>query len=324
MTTGVLQAARRGSSGTGTSPASRAKRMAGWLMAAVAAIIPYASLAAGTASPGGMTVTVVHAARSCFPDIVSVYGILIPKDEVAVRPDRPGLKVTAVMVDPGQTVTEGQALARLAPPEGGESTVVNAPVAGTVSSSTAVIGALASGKGEPLFNIINRSEFDLAAQVPARDLARLKADQSATVTIVGAGDLAGKVHRVAATIDPASQLGQVFITVTTTRPLLVNLPGRASIKTGESCGVVVPLSAILYGDAGTVVQVVRRDRIETHRVQTGLMSGGRVEIRQGLSEGDVVVARAGALLREGDVVRPVAAEAATPGKSDPDKSSSDK
>jgi hypothetical protein len=39
------------------------------------------------------------------------------------------------------------------------------------------------------------------------------------------------------------------------------------------------------------------------------MSGGQVEIREGsqLVEGDIVVARAGALLREGDPVRPVTA-----------------
>jgi hypothetical protein len=39
------------------------------------------------------------------------------------------------------------------------------------------------------------------------------------------------------------------------------------------------------------------------------MSGGQVEIRSGLNEGDDVVARAGALLREGDPVRPVTAAA---------------
>jgi multidrug efflux pump subunit AcrA (membrane-fusion protein) len=70
----------------------------------------------------------------------------------------------------------------------------------------------------------------------------------------------------------------------------------------------VPLTAILYSSAGTVIQVVRRQRVETRRVETGLMSGGNVEIRDGLAEGDVVVARAGALLREGDQVRPVSAE----------------
>ena len=76
------------------------------------------------------------------------------------------------------------------------------------------------------------------------------------------------------------------------------------IQTSQSCGVAVPLTAVLYSSAGTVVQVIRRDRVETKQVEVGLMSGGQVEIRDGLAEGDMVVARAGALLREGDPVRP--------------------
>jgi multidrug efflux pump subunit AcrA (membrane-fusion protein) len=53
--------------------------------------------------------------------------------------------------------------------------------------------------------------------------------------------------------------------------------------------------------------VVRRERVETRRVEVGLMYDGQLEIRDGLVEGDMVVARAGALLREGDPVRPVTA-----------------
>ena len=246
--------------------------------------------------------------RSCFADVVDVFGILVPRDEVAVRPDRPGLKVAEVLVDAGQTVTAGQTMAKLTLPEGGSATV-QAPVAGLVASSSAVVGAVASGKGEALFSIINGNDFDLAAQVPTGDLAKLKVDQPATIKIVGAGELEGKVRRVAATVDANSQLGQAFIAVTSKKPLLVNLAGRASIKTGESCGVGIPLTAILYSSAGTVVQVVRRDRVETRRVETGLMTAGRVEIREGLSEGETVVARAGALLREGDAVRPIVADA---------------
>ena len=124
-----------------------------------------------------------------------------------------------------------------------------------------------------------------------------------------AGEVEGKVRRVATTVEPNSQLGQVFIGVTTNRKLLVNSSGRAQIKTGQSCGVSVPLTAILYTTAGTVVQVIRRDRVETRQVETGLMSAGQVEIRRGIEEGEIVVARAGALLREGDPVRPVTAAA---------------
>jgi hypothetical protein len=178
-------------------------------------------------------------------------------------------------------------------------------VAGTISASTAVIGSVASPRGEALFSIIARSEFDLVGMVPVRDLPKLAVNQTARVKIIGTGEVDGKVRRVASTIEPNSQLGQVFVAVTTNRRLLVNSSARALIKTGQSCGVSVPLTAILYGSAGTVVQVVRRARVETRRVEIGLMSGGQVEIREGVAEGDIVVARAGALLREGDPVRPV-------------------
>jgi HlyD family secretion protein len=259
-------------------------------------------------APKGSAVTVLKAAKSCFSSIVEVSGILIPKDEVAVRPDRPGLKVAEVMVDAGETVTAGQNLARLTPPEGG-AILIQAPVAGLVSGSSATTGTVASGRGEALFSIIPRSEFDLVGQVPTRDVSKLAVDQPARIKIIGAGEVEGKVRRVATTVEPNSQLGQVFISITSAKRLLVNSAGRALVKTGESCGVSVPLTAILYGSAGNVVQVVRRQRIETRRVEVGLMSAGQVEIRDGLSEGDVVVARAGAQLREGDPVRPVISDA---------------
>jgi multidrug efflux pump subunit AcrA (membrane-fusion protein) len=265
-------------------------------------------LAAEAGAPKGAAVTVLKAEKQCFSAIVEVSGILLPKEEIAVRPDRLGLKVAEVLVDAGQIVTAGQTLARLNLPEGGM-IAIQAPVAGLVGSSTAVIGAVASGKGEALFGIIPRSEFDLVGLVPVRDLSKLAIDQTARVKIIGAGEVDGKVRRVATTVEPNTQLGQVLIALSSTRRLLVNSSGRAMIKTGQSCGVAVPLTAILYGSAGTVVQVVRRDRVETRRVEVGLMSAGQVEIRDGLVEGDIVVARAGALLREGDPVRPITASA---------------
>jgi multidrug efflux pump subunit AcrA (membrane-fusion protein) len=258
--------------------------------------------------PKGAAVTVLKAAKSCFSNIVEVSGIVIPREETAVRPERQGLKVAEILAEAGDTVTAGQTLARLTLPEGGVQ-VLQAPVAGLISSSSAVIGAVASSKGEALFSIIARSEFDLVGMVPTQDISKLAVNQTARIKIIGAGEVDGKVRRVAPTIEPNSQLGQAVISVTTNRRLLVNSSGRALIKTGQSCGVSVPLTAVLYGSAGTVVQVVRRQRVETKRVEVGLMSAGQVEIRDGLQEGDIVVARAGALLREGDPVRPVTSSA---------------
>jgi multidrug efflux pump subunit AcrA (membrane-fusion protein) len=255
-------------------------------------------------SSKGATVTVLKATKSCFSAIVEVFGILIPREEISVRPDRPNAKVTDVLVDAGDVVTANQAMARLSLPDGG-TTTVQAPIAGVVSTSSAVIGTIASAKGEALFSIIARSEFDLVGQVPVRSLPKLAVNQTARVKIVGADDMVGKVRKVSTTIEPNTQLGQVYVSVSSTKRLLSNASGRAMIKTGESCGISVPLTAVLYSTGGTVVQVVRRQLIETKRVEVGLMSGGNVEIREGLQEGDTVVARAGALLREGDPVRPV-------------------
>jgi multidrug efflux pump subunit AcrA (membrane-fusion protein) len=288
-----------------------------WLTSAVAALLCLAlaspSLAADETdkdAPKGAAVTVLKAAKFCFANIVEVSGLVIPREETAVRPERQGLKVAEIMADAGDSVTAGQALARLTLPEGG-TVQVTSPVAGLIASSTAVIGATASGKGEALFSIIARSEFDLVGMVPTQDLGKLTANQTARIKIIGAGEVEGKVRRVASTVEPNSQLGQVFVGITTNRKLLANSSGRALIKTGQSCGVAVPLTAVLYGAGGTVVQVVRRARVETKRVEIGLMSGGQVEIRDGLVEGDIVVARAGALLREGDPVRPVTVGADT-------------
>ncbi|MGY3498066.1 efflux RND transporter periplasmic adaptor subunit [Bradyrhizobium sp. USDA 4502] len=286
-------------------PRTRASALAASALLVLAAS---PALAAGEADavPKGAAVTVLKASKFCFGNIVEVSGIVLPRDEQQIRPDRFGLKVAEVMVDPGDTVTAGQVLAKLT--DGANSVNVTAPVAGTISGSTAIVGAPASGK-DALFSIIAKSEYDLVGMVPTRDIAKLKTEQTAQLKVLGAGDLDGKVRRIAPTVEPNSQLGQVFIGIGANKRLLVNSSGRAQIKTGQSCGVAVPLTAILYSTAGTVVQVVRGGRVETRRVETGLMSAGQVEIRDGIQEGDIVVARAGALLREGDPVRPVGASA---------------
>lgn len=262
-------------------------------------------------APKGVTVTVVKAAKSCFAATAEVFGVMLPMEEVAVTPPREGLRISQVLVDPGAAVTSGQALIRLAQPEGGEITLV-APVAGTISNVSATVGTMASARAEPLFRIIARGEFEMVGDVPAKDMPALAAGQVATIRVVGAPSVQGRVRSVSSTIDPITQVGQVRIQIITPRPrLLVNASGRATIKTGESCNVAVPLTAILYGNGGAVIQVVRRQRVETRQIEVGLMSAGQIEVKEGLSEGDIVVARAGALLREGDPVRTIMAEQTT-------------
>jgi multidrug efflux pump subunit AcrA (membrane-fusion protein) len=279
-------------------------------LAGLVLVSAQAVLAADDDAPKGPAVTVLKAAKSCFSDIVEATGSIVAREETSVRPERPGLKVTEVLAEAGETTTAGQVLARLALPEGG-TLQVTAPVAGVIATSTAQIGNLASAKGEALFTIVARSEYDLVGLAATNDVRKIAVNQPTSVRIAGGGDIDGKVRRIGPTVEANIQQGFVYIGITSQKRLLLNASARALIKTGQSCNVAVPLTAVQYSSAGTVVQVIRRNRVETKRVEIGLMSGGNIEVRDGLNEGDIVVARAGALLREGDPVRPVmAAEAA--------------
>jgi multidrug efflux pump subunit AcrA (membrane-fusion protein) len=257
-----------------------------------------------------LAVTVVAAKRMCFADTLPVTGVLVPKNEILVRPEREGLQISQVLVEPGDTISSGKILARLTPGEGQEGAsgvTVRAPAAGVVISASAVVGTVASTRAEPLFRIAGQGEMELLAETPVKSLASLKVDQPAKVEIIGVGELSGKVRLFSPAVNPTTQLGQVRIFVGSDPRLRVGAFGRATIQIGQRCSPAIPLSALLYGPSGAVVQVVRAGRVETRQIVGGLIAQDQAEIREGLAEGETVVARAGAFLRDGDRVRAVTA-----------------
>ena len=64
---------------------------------------------------GDMAVTVARTTNVCFSDTLQVTGVVVPRNEILVRPDREGLQISQVLVEPGDTVVSGQVLARLTP-----------------------------------------------------------------------------------------------------------------------------------------------------------------------------------------------------------------
>jgi HlyD family secretion protein len=259
-----------------------------------------------------MSVSVAAAQRVCFSNILQMTGTLVPRNEILVRPDREGLQIAQVLVETGDSVISGQVLARLTPMEGqtGQGLAVQAPAAGTVIRRNAVIGTLASARAEPMFRIAGGGDVELAAETPTKTLANIAPQQAAKIEIVGVGELSGKVRLVPAVVDTTTQLAQVRVAVDSDPRLRPGVFGLAKIDLGSRCGPAVPLSAVLYSSEGALVQVVRAHRIETRRVTIGLVANGQAEVREGISAGDPVVARAGAFVREGDHVRTVPVEQA--------------
>jgi multidrug efflux pump subunit AcrA (membrane-fusion protein) len=284
------------------------------VVAAVAGLLmaePYRSIGAektGASAYNGAAVTVVRAKRSCFAETISVSGMLVPREAVAVRPDREGLQISQVLVDAGETVTSGQVLARLMPPDAqpnsSQAVQVQSPVAGIILKIDAIIGTIASARAAPLFQLIARGEFELLGELPAKHLSKLSAGQVAKISVAGASEVTGRVRSIAATVNGGTQLGQVNIFIGSDARLRVGGFGRGQIVIAQSCNVAIPLSAVLYSQDTAVVAVVRNDRVETRQVVVGHLAEGDAEIREGLADGDLVVAKAGAFFREGDRVRP--------------------
>ena len=152
-----------------------------------------------------------------------------------VRPDRPGLKVAEILTDPGETVAAGQNLARLGCPKAARRWFGPGRRPGAEFDRRDRRSGFAARRG---------AVYDHRAQRirPGRDgadggSAEACREPDGAHQIVGAGEVEGKVRRVASTVEPNTQLGQVFIGVTTNRRLFVNSSGRAMITTGQSCGV---------------------------------------------------------------------------------------
>jgi multidrug efflux pump subunit AcrA (membrane-fusion protein) len=292
----------------------RTKTSSVWISPVAGALLLVTSLSLFAADKPriylGPAVTVAKAKRTCFTDLIDITGRLVPREEILVRPENQGYKITQVLVEVGDTVTSGQVLARLSPPEGQSSgaIVLESPAAGVVGKESAVVGTLTSSQAPPLFQIIAKGEIELLADVPTKVISQLSPGQTAKVDVVGIGTVQGRVRLVSPTVNTATQLGSAHISIGNDKRFRIGTFGRASIVAGESCGIALPLAAVLYGSVGPIVEVVRDEKVETRKVILGLLSGGMVEIREGIAEGDLVVSRAGAFLREGDHVRPVIAD----------------
>ena len=294
------------------TPASMIRALAA-LGVLVSAVAPMLGAETSTGKYNGAAVTVEKAKSRCFPESIAFTGVLVPREDILVRPDREGMQIASVTAEVGDTVTSGQILAQLSAPDspsGAAPTDVRAPSAGIVVKASAVVGSMASARAEPLFQIIANGEYELLAQFSAKQLTNLSSGQTAKINVIGVGEVTGRVRQIAATVDAMTQLAQVRIFIGKDQRLRSGAFARGLIVTGRRCGIAIPLSAVLYGqDSAIAAVVVGNERIETRQISVGLLAEGDVEIREGLKEGDLVVVRAGAFVREGDRVRPVIAGA---------------
>ncbi|TCQ27506.1 HlyD family secretion protein [Rhizobium sp. PP-CC-3G-465] len=191
-------------------------------------------------------------------------------------------------------------------------TVIKAPVAGTVSARTAKVGAIAAGSSQPLFTIIRDGAVEMRADISESDLLKLAVGQKAKLKLADSSvTLNGTIRLISPTVDADTRLGTVFISIAEPERARVGMYANADITIEEKQALALPLTAVTSGKTETVVRKVLNGVVEMARVETGIQDGRYIEILSGLKDGDEVVAKAGAYVRDGDRITPVKAAATT-------------
>jgi HlyD family secretion protein len=189
-------------------------------------------------------------------------------------------------------------------------TGVKSPVAGIIAAKNAKIGAIASGSGTPLFTVIKDGAIELVAELSETSIQKIKIGQSAFLTIAGASKrVEGKVRLVSPTVDPVTRLGSIHITIPADQARS-GMYANAEIIVAQENALALPLSAVTTNRDGSTARKVEDNIVRQVKIETGIQDNGFVEVLSGLSAGDKVVEKAGAFVRDGDRISPVAASAA--------------
>lgn len=179
----------------------------------------------------------------------------------------------------------GQQLAR---------TAVKAPFAGRVARRLSDPGSMLAA-GTPLFTLVDDSVLEFRAQVPSRDLAKVKPGVPARLSIdaLAGADVEGRVARVEPLVDERSRSFLAVVEVPGGAGLVGGLFARAALRVGEVRGaLVVPPAALVRegkGPAAAATFVVRQGRAEKVALALGVEAPDGVQVTSGLVAGDVVV-----------------------------------
>jgi RND family efflux transporter MFP subunit len=200
---------------------------------------------------------------------------------------------------------------------------ITAPFAGVITHRYADTGAMiqtgtsSQTQSMPVVRLSENDRLRLVIPAPESAVSRIHLGQHVDVTVQSLHrTVSGTVARFANRLDTDTRTMRVEVDVQNANLELV--PGMyadASLSLDQVSGVVIaPVQAVDRSETGARVLAVGRDgRLESRAVTLGLETDDRIEVKQGLSEGDVVVVGSRAQLKPGTMVTPKLAAPAASG-----------
>jgi RND family efflux transporter MFP subunit len=188
--------------------------------------------------------------------------------------------------------------------------VVKAPFEGVITLRNVDVGALVNSGSTLLFRIAQMRVLRTYVNVPQSNAGSVHAGQTAYLAVsnLPGRRFTGTVARTANALDPNSRTMLVEVQVPNEDGAL--LPGMYALVDLSSPRanppLLLPADALIVRADGTQVAVVRPDHtIHLQKIQVGRDYGDKIEIINGLAEGDLVIANPSDAVREGVQVNPV-------------------
>jgi RND family efflux transporter MFP subunit len=189
---------------------------------------------------------------------------------------------------------------------------ITAPFAGVITRRYADTGAMiqagtaSQSQAMPIVRLSQNNLLRLTIQVPESAVSRIHLGAPVEVKVQALGrTFEGKLARFAEKLSSDTRTMEAEVDVP--NPKLELVPGMyayASITTEQARGVlVVPVQAIdRKGDRVEALVVGRDGKLEPRRIGVGLEAPDRVEVRDGLAEGELVVIGSRGQLKAGTLV----------------------
>ena len=182
-------------------------------------------------------------------------------------------------------------------------TILRAPIGGRVAQKFAQPGELL-GLGAPVLEIIDPSQIELEASLPAHEAPVVRGGQIATLADPTSPQsvVQGQVTRVNPKADPMSRSVKFYLRITRQNQLYPGQFLQGHVRVGEIKGLGLPLTAIRTDAPTPFVQVLRASRVVHQDVtiqSRGELQGKPFVLLEGLQAGDTVLAGSLGLIRSG-------------------------
>jgi len=186
-----------------------------------------------------------------------------------------------------------------------KNTQITAPISGKVTSITVSSGEMIA-PSMPLLSIIDTSRIFVKVGISEKDISKVKEGQKVSLEIDAfpeekfQGEVVSKgvaVDQISKTLEVKIEILQPVVDI----PVGVFARGNVHVKTNQGA-LIIPSSALTRKKDGIYVYVIEEEIARQKEVVLGIIQDERVEILEGLSEGEEIVVLGNQELEVGEKV----------------------